>query len=145
MTSRRLSWLVLSYILLSGCSTRPETIRASASEECMMWTSVDCSERNADVIVTGEVAIREDGAGRLLRIIDIKPPNHPLQAKAISAAERPMQYDPGRSPETVVETFVFCEHPFVDVVASGRCPGREGLEQQMRTRGYRLRSNKKTH
>ena len=110
-----------------------------------MWTSVDCNERNADVIVTGEVVIREDGAGRLLRITSIKPPDHPLRAKAIAAAEQPMQYDPGRTPEAVVETFPFCEHPFVDVIVSERCPSREGLEQQMRAQGYRLRSVKKTH
>jgi hypothetical protein len=108
-----------------------------------MLTSVDCSEQNADVIVTGEVAIREDGAGRLLRITGIKPPDHPLRAKAIAAAEQSMQYAPGRSPETVVETFPFCEHPFVDVIADGRCPARDELEQQMRARGYRLRAMKK--
>jgi len=109
-----------------------------------MLTSVDCSEQNADVVVTGEVVIREDGVGRLFRITDIKPPDHPLRAKAIAAAEQPMQYASGRSPETVVETFPFCERPFVDVIAAGRCPARESLEQQMRARGYRLRSVKKT-
>jgi hypothetical protein len=107
-------------------------------------TAVDCNERNADVVVTGEVVIREDGDARLLRIMDVKPPDHPLHAKAIAAAEQPLQYDPGRPPETIVETFPYCEHPFVDVIASGRCPTREGLEQQMRTRGYRLRFVERT-
>jgi hypothetical protein len=109
-----------------------------------MLTSVDCNERNADVVVTGEVVIREDGAGRLVRITDIRPPDHPLRATAIAAAEQPLQYDSGMPPEAVVQTFPYCEHPFVDVIASGHCPTREGLEEQMRTRGYRLRSVKKT-
>jgi hypothetical protein len=144
VTSRDVSLFLLGCILLSGCSTRSESIRKPGFEECLMFTSVDCNERNADVIVIGEVVIREDGAARLLRITDIKPPGDPLSAKAIAAAEHPMQYDPRRSPETVVETFPFCEHPFVDVIVSERCPMREGLEQQMRMQGYRLRSVKKT-
>jgi hypothetical protein len=144
VTSRSVSWLFLGCSLLSGCSTPSEPTRVSVREECMMLTSVDCNERNADVIVTGEIVIREDGTGRLFRITDIEPPDHPLRAKAIAAAEQPIQYESGMSPTTLVKTFPFCEHPLVDVIAAGRCPTRVELEQQMRTRGYRLRSMKKT-
>lgn len=131
-------WLVLA-ALLGGCSTGAAQTRAPVSE-CMITTAVDCDEQNADVVVTGEVVIRPDGAGRLLRITDISPREHPLRAKAVAAAQQPAQYSPSETIRTVTESFPYCGRPSVDVIASGECPSREKIDQQVQAQGYRLRS-----
>lgn len=133
-------WIIWGFILLVSCSTRSEPPRASIPERCSMMIGVDCNERNADVVVTGEVVIRADGVSRLLRVTDVSPADHPLRLKAIAAAERPGQYFNDGRGETIVEQFPYCQRPFVDVIASGACPSRAHLEQQMWTQGYRLRS-----
>jgi hypothetical protein len=133
-------WIVLSCGLLCGCPGRTKPMRPSVAAECMMVIGVDCTEKNADVIVTGEVIIREDGSGRLLRVTDVSPPDHPLRAEAVAAAEKPGQYSPEGTLETIVRSFPFCQRPFVDVIAGGTCPSRERIEKQMWDQGYRLRS-----
>jgi hypothetical protein len=112
-------WFILSCGLLCGCSGQAEAMRPPAGAECMVMIGVDCSEKNADVVVSGEVIIREDGASRLLRVTDVSPPDHPLRAKAIAAAEKTGQYSSEGELETVARRFPFCQRPFVDLIIGG--------------------------
>lgn len=124
--------VLLTSFALPGC--QPEFPR----NECAILYADHC-ENNPDVVVEIEIAIRQDGQARILRLISTQPRDRKdLADKAIAKLIKEESH-PRDAAWVGVVKYPFCERPPVDIQVSGKyCPDDDELEHDATAEGYRV-------
>jgi hypothetical protein len=107
---------------------------------CQVYIGEGCDLSSADVIVTAEIAVADDGRKRLTKVVSLQPPDSPLREKAIASAKQEVQGGLIGTSQTPVVEVPFCEHIPVQIFATGQCPARQTIEENARRKGYNVRS-----
>ena len=136
MTRARSLYYLVQLFALAGCQSA-----RGPDGHCRTIIVEKCDDQNADVVITAEIAVDQNGARRLARIVSLKPPDYPVREKALGRIDKQLQYsDIGQSP-TSVDTFPFCEHIPAEILATGTgCPARDVIEREARQKGYQVLS-----
>jgi hypothetical protein len=129
--------LLAVYLLaLAGCQSA-----RGPDGHCRTFVVEKCDERSADVIITAEIGVDQDGGRQLNRIISLDPPDYPMSKKVLRDINGNLRHSGIGSSQASVDTFPFCEHIPAEILATGRgCPAREIIENDARQKGYRVLS-----
>lgn len=124
--------------LASALSTCAEP--AFPGERCWINYLERCDE-NPDLVIEAEVAVRQDGQAKLIRVLSVRPPaQQSLAPKATAALIKNVSH-PRETPWVGVAKYAYCEHVPVTIEAlgaEGDCPSEDELRHRAFVRGYRV-------